>query len=146
MISSPFILNLNSTTFSMVLLNQSLRHPVYLLKFYHTFSQFTRADRLNLFIQPNSFYNYESMLNSLHFKSLYPKRQNLDALILINVFKNKIGCSITDIVCLRVPAKQIRKFSTFNVSSVSSLSPLTTSVTVANICKSLDFSINITSF
>jgi hypothetical protein len=78
------------------------------------------------------------MLNSLHFKTLYSKRQNLEALILIKVFKNKIDCSITDTVHLRVPAKQIRNFSTFNVSNVSDLSPLTRCATVANICKSLD--------
>jgi hypothetical protein len=39
----------------------------------------------NRFIQPNSFRNYESMLNDLHFKKLYFRRQNLDTLFLINV-------------------------------------------------------------
>jgi hypothetical protein len=32
------------------------------------------------------------MLNYLHFKTLYSGRQNLDAIFLINFFKNKIDC------------------------------------------------------
>jgi hypothetical protein len=60
----------------------------------------------NRFIQSNSFCNYEPMLNYLHFKTLYSRRQNLDASFLINVLKNKIDCySIMDTVGLRVPTK-----------------------------------------
>jgi hypothetical protein len=91
----------------------------------------------NRFIQPNSFCNYESMLNYLHFKTLYFRRQNLDA---INFFKNKIDCcSIMDTTGLGVRTKQIGDFSTCNVSNVSRLSPSTRCVTAAsNICESQD--------
>jgi hypothetical protein len=75
----------------------------------------------NRFIEPCSFCEYESMLNYLQFKALYSRWQNLASLFLINVFKNKIDCSIMDTVGLRVPTKQIRDFSTFNVSNVSRL-------------------------
>jgi hypothetical protein len=80
------------------------------------------------------------MLNYLHFKILYSRQQNLDALFLINVFKNKIDCcSIMDTVALRVPTKQIRDFSNFNVSNVSRLIPLIRCVTAANnVCKSTE--------
>jgi hypothetical protein len=76
----------------------------------------------------------------LQFKTLCSRRQNLDALFLISVFKNRTECcSIMDTVCLRVPTKQIRDFSTFKVSNVSRLSPSTRCVTAANsICRSLD--------
>jgi hypothetical protein len=41
------------------------------------------------------------MSNYLRFKTLYSRRQNLDALFLINVFGNKINwCSIVDAVVL----------------------------------------------
>jgi hypothetical protein len=74
----------------------------------------------NRFIQPNVFCNYESMLNFLRFKTLCFGWQNLDALFLINVFKNKIDCcSIMDTVSLRVPTKPIRDLSNVNVSNVS---------------------------
>jgi hypothetical protein len=74
------------------------------------------------FIQPNSFCNYESMLNCQHLINLYSWRQNLDALLLSNVFKNKIDCcSVMDTVGLLAPCKQIRDFTTFNVSNVSRL-------------------------
>jgi hypothetical protein len=44
-----------------------------------------------------------------------------------------------DTVGLRVPTKQIRDFSTVNVSNVSRLSPSARYITAANsICKSLD--------
>jgi hypothetical protein len=69
------------------------------------------------FIQANSFCNYESMLNYLRFKTLYSRRQNLGALFLINVFENKIDCSIMD----AVPTKQIRYFATLKVSNASQL-------------------------
>jgi hypothetical protein len=71
------------------------------------------------------------MPNYLRFKKLDCKRQNLDALFLINDFKNKICCcSLMDTVGLRLP--------TFTVSNVSRLSPSTRRVPAA-------FSINITS-
>jgi hypothetical protein len=94
----------------------------------------------NRFIQSNSFCDYEFMLNYLQFKTLYSRRQNLDVLFLISVFKNRTECcSIMDTVSLRVPTKQIRDFSTFKVSNASRLSPSTRCVTTANsICRSLD--------
>jgi hypothetical protein len=86
----------------------------------------------NRFIHPNFVCNYESILNYLCFKTLYSRRQNLDALFLINVSKNKMDCcSIMDTVGLRVPTKQIRGFSTFNVSNVSRLSHTARCVTAA---------------
>jgi hypothetical protein len=61
-------------------------------------------------------------------------------LYLANVFKNKIDCcSVMDTAGLRVPTKQIRGFSTSNVSNVSRLSPSAGCVVAANsIWKSLD--------
>jgi hypothetical protein len=76
----------------------------------------------NRFIQSNSFCEYEFMLNYLKFKTLYCRRQNLDALFLISVFKNRTECgSIMDTVGLRVPTKQIKDFSTFKVSMFQDL-------------------------
>jgi hypothetical protein len=93
----------------------------------------------NRFMQPSSFCNYETMLNYLHFKMLFYRLQNFDTLFLINVFKNKIGwCSVMHTVGLCVPTKQIRDFSTFNVSNISRLSHSTRCITAANICKALD--------
>jgi hypothetical protein len=67
----------------------------------------------NRFIQPNSFCNYESVLNSLHFKKLYSRRQNHDVLLLINIFKNKTDCYfITDTLGLHAAPEQIREVST----------------------------------
>jgi hypothetical protein len=76
----------------------------------------------------------------IHIKILYFRRQNLDTLFLINVFKNKVDCcSIMDNVGLRVPTKQIRGFSTFNLNNVWRLSSSSKCVTAANsFCKSLD--------
>jgi heme/copper-type cytochrome/quinol oxidase subunit 2 len=64
----------------------------------------------------------------------------IDAVSLINVFKNETDCcSITDAVGLRVPTKEVRDYSTFNVSNVPRLSPSTRCVTAANSkCRSLD--------
>jgi hypothetical protein len=94
----------------------------------------------NWFILPIFFCNYEPVLNYLHFKTLYCRRQNLGALFLISVFKNKIDCcSVVDIVDLHVRTQQIRDLSTFNVSNVSRRRPSTRCVMAANnICKSLD--------
>jgi hypothetical protein len=86
------------------------------------------------FIQSNSLPNFESVLNCLHFKTPYSKLQNLDALVLINVFKNKTECcSGMDPVDLRVPTKKTKDFSTFNVRNISRLSPSTRSGTAANL-------------
>jgi hypothetical protein len=61
----------------------------------------------NRFIQSNYSRNYKLMLTYLHVKTLYSRRQHLDALFLVNVFKNKNNCySIMDAVGLRIPAKQ----------------------------------------
>jgi hypothetical protein len=94
----------------------------------------------NRFIQSNCSLNYELMLNYLLLKTLYSRRQHLDALFLVNVFKNKINCSsIMDTVSLQMLAKQIRDFSSFRVKNVSRLSPSTRCVIAANsICRSLD--------
>jgi hypothetical protein len=87
------------------------------------------------FIQPNSFCNFESMLNYFNFKTPYSTRQILGALFLINIFNNNINCCfVMDAVRLRVRTKQIR-----NIRNVSRLSPSTKCVTAANnTCKSPD--------
>jgi hypothetical protein len=91
----------------------------------------------NRFISPNSFCNYEAVLNYLHSKTLYCRRKKI--LMPDNIFKNKIDYFIMDAVGLRVPAKQIRDFSTFSVSNVSRISPSAGCVTAANvICRSVD--------
>jgi hypothetical protein len=93
-----------------------------------------------VFIKSNCLRNYELMLNYLHLKTLYSRRQHLDALFLVNVFTNKINCcSIMDTVGLHIPVKQIRDFSTFRVKNVSRLSPSTRCIIAANsIFRSLD--------
>jgi hypothetical protein len=53
-------------------------------------------------------------------------------LYLINVFKDKINChSIIDTIGIRMPAKQIREFSAFSVSSALRCSPSDRYVTAA---------------
>jgi hypothetical protein len=44
----------------------------------------------NRFIQPNSFCNYESMLNYSHFKKLHSRGQNLVALFLIRLSTRRV--------------------------------------------------------
>jgi hypothetical protein len=54
-------------------------------------------------------HNYDLILNFLKFRTLYSRRQHLNALFLIKVFKGKITChSITDTVGIRAPTMQIR--------------------------------------
>jgi hypothetical protein len=66
--------------------------------------------------------NYNSILNSLNFRTLHSRRRHLDYLFLINVFK--INCpSILDSVGFRVSTRQIREFSIFSVSSALKHSP-----------------------
>jgi hypothetical protein len=84
--------------------------------------------------------NYNSILNSLNFRTLNSRRRHLDALFLINVFKGKINCpSILDSVGIRVPTRQIREFSTFSVSNALKHSPSAMCVIAANyVCRYLD--------
>jgi hypothetical protein len=92
----------------------------------------------NRFIQSSSLCNCEWILHHSHFKKLYSRRQNLDALFLVNVFKNKTGCcSVMDTAGLRALTEHTRNTSIFSVSDVSRLSASTRRVTTANICKSL---------
>jgi hypothetical protein len=68
--------------------------------------------------------NHDLILSHLNFSMLYSRRQHLDALFRINIFKGKINChSIIDTVGIRVPTRQIREFSTFSVSSALRHSP-----------------------
>jgi hypothetical protein len=92
----------------------------------------------NRFIHPISFCNYGWMLIYLYFKTLYSRRQDLDALFLINAFKNKIVCwSIMDTVGVRVPTKQIRDFYAFNVSNISRLTLQQVASRLQTTCKFL---------
>jgi hypothetical protein len=43
----------------------------------------------SIFFQPNSFCNYKSVSHYLHFKTIYSRQRNIDALFLINVFRTK---------------------------------------------------------
>jgi hypothetical protein len=55
--------------------------------------------------------NYEGMLSRLNISTLRSRRKHLDALFLINAFKNKISfSSIFDTVNLRIPSRRIRDF------------------------------------
>jgi hypothetical protein len=93
----------------------------------------------NRFIQPTSYCNYESVLNYLDFKILYSRREYMDALFRIDVFKNKVDyCSFVDTVIRHVPANKIEDVSILNVSNVSRISASTGCITAAHICKSLD--------
>jgi hypothetical protein len=92
----------------------------------------------NRFIR-SIFFVIMNVLNYLRFKTLYSRHQNLFALFLINVFKNKINSySVVHAVGLRVLTKQIRDFSAFNFSNFSRLGPSARCVIAANICRSLD--------
>jgi hypothetical protein len=72
------------------------------------------------------------MSNYIHFTTLYSRWQNVDALLVIEVFKNKIySYSLMDTAGLRLPTKQIRDLSTFNVRIVWRLSKLTASLLYA---------------
>jgi hypothetical protein len=66
------------------------------------------------------------MLNYLNSKTVYSRGQNLEALFLINAFKNKINCCcIMATLGLRVPTKQIRDFCIFNINNALRLSAST---------------------
>jgi hypothetical protein len=70
-----------------------------------------------LFFQFDILRNYDLILNSLNFRTLYFTR-HLYALFLLNVFKGEINChSILGTVGILVPTMQIRQFSTFSESS-----------------------------
>jgi hypothetical protein len=75
------------------------------------------------------------MLSILNIYTLHSRRKHLDALFLINVFKNKISCSsIFDTVNLRIglPCRRIRDFSTFVVNHNFKVSPSARCVSTAN--------------
>jgi hypothetical protein len=84
--------------------------------------------------------NYEGMLSRLNISTLHSRRKHLDALFLINVFKNKISCSsIFYTVNLRIPVRRIRDFSTFVVNHNFKVSPSARCVSAANaMCKEID--------
>jgi hypothetical protein len=71
----------------------------------------------NQFIQPNSSRNYKSMLNYLHFKTLYCRQQNLDPLLKFS--RTKLTIVVMDNVGLLVPTKEIRDFLAFKLSHVT---------------------------
>jgi hypothetical protein len=67
-------------------------------------------------------FSSQSLINFelFKFKTLCSRRQYLSALFLFNVFKNKTNfCSVKHTAAPHVPTKQIRDFSTSNVSNVS---------------------------
>jgi hypothetical protein len=77
--------------------------------------------------------NYEGMLSRLNISSLHSRRKHLDALFLINVFKNKISCSsIFDTVNLCITSGRIRHFSTFAVDHNFKVSPSARCVSAVN--------------
>jgi hypothetical protein len=80
------------------------------------------------------------ILNCLNFRTLHSRRNHLDSLFLINIFKSKINChSVMDTVGIRVPTRQIRDFSTFSVSSALRHSPSVRCASASNdICRLLD--------
>jgi hypothetical protein len=92
------------------------------------------------FFQLDILRNYDLILSSLNFRTLYSGRRHLDALFFINIFKGKINChSIMDTVGIRVPTRQIRECSTFSVNSVQRHIPSARCVIAANdICRFLD--------
>jgi hypothetical protein len=71
----------------------------------------------NRFFQ-NIGYHYISILDKLNLQTLDVRRRHIDALFLINVCRGAKFCpSVLDAVGLRVPSRNIRKFSTFSCSS-----------------------------
>jgi hypothetical protein len=83
--------------------------------------------------------NYEGILSRLNISTLNSRRKRLDALFLINVFKNKISCSsIFDTVNLRIPSRRIIDFSTFVVNYNFKVNPSARCVSAAKaICKEI---------
>jgi hypothetical protein len=83
---------------------------------------------------------YEGKLSRLNISTLHSRRKHLDAPFLINVFKNKISCSsIFDTLCLRIPSRRIRDYSTFAVNKNVKVSPTARCVSAVNvICKEID--------
>jgi hypothetical protein len=80
--------------------------------------------------------NYDRILSHLNFRTLYSRRQHLDDLFLINVFKDKIYfLSIMDTVGIRVPTRQVREFYIFSLSSALCHSPSARCVVANDICK-----------
>jgi hypothetical protein len=84
--------------------------------------------------------NYEGMLARLNISTLHWRRRHLDALFLINIFKNKISySSIFDSVTVRIPTRIITDYSIFLVNHNFKVSPSARCVSVANpICKDID--------
>jgi hypothetical protein len=77
---------------------------------------------------------YEGKLSGLNISTLRSRRKHLEALFVINVFKNKISCSSTfDTVSLRIPSKRIKDFSTFVVNNNFKVSPSARCVYAANV-------------
>jgi hypothetical protein len=78
--------------------------------------------------------NCKGILARLNISTLHSRRKHLDALFLINVFKNKINCSsIFDTISLQIPARIIRDLSTSVVSHNFKVSPLAKCVSAANV-------------
>jgi hypothetical protein len=67
---------------------------------------------------------YDEILVELNLPTLQARTKFLDALFLSIVFKNNFSASsVFDTVALRVPAKSVRDFSTFDVRHRTKVSP-----------------------
>jgi hypothetical protein len=83
-------------------------------------------------------YHYINTLDKLNLQTLHVRRRHIDALFLINIFRGtKFRPSVLEAVGLRIPTRNIRKFSTFSCSS--SNCPTARCVLAANsVCKFVD--------
>jgi hypothetical protein len=75
---------------------------------------------------------YEDILARLNFLPLHVRRMHLDAVFLINAFKDNIAYpSILDSVSLHIPSMAIRDFSAFSVHRNFKASPSARCVSAA---------------
>jgi hypothetical protein len=65
----------------------------------------------NRFIRPNSFCNYESVMNYLHFKTRYSRRQNLD--FLFSLIFSRTNLAVVLVWILLVSVYPLSKLETF---------------------------------
>jgi hypothetical protein len=88
-------------------------------------------------------YHYINTLDKLNLQTLHVRRRHIDALLLINVFRDTKFCpSALKVVGLRVPTRNIRNFSTFSCSS--SNCPTARCVLADNtVCKFVDIFSNL---
>ena len=87
----------------------------------------------NRFLFPDSNgYSYANALQVLNSRSLHERRHQHDAIFVIVFLGSKACPSTMDVICLRVPTRNLRDFSLFHVSSSYKNCPFGRCATAAN--------------